>query len=134
NGRTSDWCIGIVVGGGQLGRMMVQAAVWLGVEMITLDKEHSPASQVSNPISIDSQHAPEFKHQIGSFNSVEDIEKLSKLVDIITIEIEHVNVAILKTLLKNHQLGRSKKNPIKIYPHPDVIEIIQDKYRQKLFL
>jgi len=131
--RMAEQVIG-VLGGGQLGRMMVQAAVRLGIPMITLDKEHSPASQVSNPISIDSQHATEFKHQIGSFNSVEDIEKLSKLVDIITIEIEHVNVSILKTLLKNQQLGRSKKNPIKIYPHPDVIEIIQDKYKQKLFL
>ncbi|KNZ49909.1 hypothetical protein VP01_4706g2 [Puccinia sorghi] len=124
---------GIFVGGGQLGRIMVQAVVWLGVEMITLGKEHSPALQVSNPISIDSKHALDFKHQIGSFNSVEDIEKLSKLVEIITIKIKHVNVDILKTLLKNHQLGRSKKNPNKIYPHPDVIEIIQDKYRQNIF-
>ncbi|KAI7938042.1 hypothetical protein MJO28_014962 [Puccinia striiformis f. sp. tritici] len=123
-----------VIGGGQLGRMMVQAAVRLGIPIITLDKEHSPASQVSNPRSIDSQHPTDLNHQIGSFNSVDDIEKLSKLVDVLTIEIEHVNVAILKSLLKNQQLGRSGINPIKIYPHPEVIEIIQDKFKQKRFL
>ncbi|WAQ92025.1 hypothetical protein PtA15_15A419 [Puccinia triticina] len=129
----SDQVIG-VLGGGQLGRMMVQAAVRLGVPIITLDNEHSPASQVSNPRSIDSQHSADLNHQVGSFNSMEDIERLSKLVDILTIEIEHVNVSILKRLLKNQQLGRSKTNPIKIYPHPEVIEIIQDKFKQKQFL
>ncbi|KAA1086613.1 phosphoribosylaminoimidazole carboxylase ade2 [Puccinia graminis f. sp. tritici] len=129
----ADQVIG-VLGGGQLGRMMVQAAVRLGIPIITVDKEHSPASQVSNPRSIDSQHPVDLNHQIGSFNSVADIEKLSQMVDILTIEIEHVNVSILKTLLKNQQLGRSKTNPIKIYPHPEVIEIIQDKFKQKLFL
>jgi phosphoribosylaminoimidazole carboxylase len=114
--------------------MMVQAAVRLGIPIITLDKEHSPASQVSNPRSIHSQHPADLNHQIGSFNSVQDIENLSTLVDILTIEIEHVNVAILKTLLQSQKLGRSQKTPIKIFPHPEVIEIIQDKFNQKRFL
>lgn len=125
-----------VLGGGQLGRMMVQAAVRLGIPIITLDKENSPASQVSNPPAIDAKHRSDFNHKIGSFNSIQDIEKLSQLVDILTIEIEHVNVSILKSILTRNQDSSSSDitHQVKIFPHPEVIEIIQDKFKQKKYL
>lgn len=122
-----------VLGGGQLGRMMAQAASKLSIPLITLDSKNSPASQVINPATSHPNLEPILDHQIGSFNNPNDILTFSKSVDILTIEIEHVNVEILKTLQNDPQGGRSKKG-LKIYPSPEVIEIIQDKFKQKEFL
>ena len=44
--------------------------------------------------------------------------------DIITIEIENVNTAALKELAKQGK---------KVFPQPDIIELIQDKRTQKIF-
>ncbi|EGG13087.1 uncharacterized protein MELLADRAFT_114877 [Melampsora larici-populina 98AG31] len=122
-----------VLGGGQLGRMMAQAASKLSIPLITLDSKNSPASQVINPTASHPNLEPILDHQIGSFNNPNDISTFSKSVDILTIEIEHVNVEILKTLQNDLKGGRTK-NGLKIYPSPEVIEIIQDKFKQKEFL
>ncbi|KAH9819124.1 AIR carboxylase-domain-containing protein [Melampsora americana] len=122
-----------VLGGGQLGRMMAQAASKLSIPLITLDSKNSPASQVINPTASHPNLSPILDHQIGSFNNSNDILTFSQSVDILTIEIEHVNVSILKTLQNDPRGGRSKTG-LKIYPSPEVIEIIQDKFKQKQFL
>lgn len=103
-----------ILGGGQLGRMLVEAANRLNVNTVILDAPNSPAKQISNST----------EHIDGSFTNPEDIKKLAAKCDVLTIEIEHVDVPTLKTL--------TSINPnLKIYPSPETIELIQDKYIQK---
>ncbi len=102
-----------IVGGGQLGRMLTQAAVKLDFKVVVLNSsDNSPASQVG---------AQEI---IGDLYDQTALEHLAKVTDLITIEIEHLNADALKIIAKN-------KN---IFPRPEVIKLIQDKYNQKIFL
>jgi len=99
-----------VLGSGQLGRMLAEAANNLNIKLISLDKgKYAPTKQV-----IDHDD-----HIDGSFKEAKDIVALSKLCNVLTIEIEHVDAEILKQL------------DIPVEPNPDTISIIQDKYRQK---
>ncbi|RHZ84805.1 hypothetical protein Glove_74g22 [Diversispora epigaea] len=108
-----------VLGGGQLGRMLVEAASRLNINVIILDKpSDSPAKQIQATRS----------HIQGDFKDPNKIKELAQKVDILTIEIEHVNVDILETLSKE------KKEKIVICPSPTTIRLIQDKYIQKLHL
>lgn len=103
-----------ILGGGQLGRMIVEAAHRLNVTTIILDAPNSPAKQI-NALT---------EHVDGSFANPEDIEKIASKCDVLTVEIEHVDVSTLKSL--------QAKNPkLRIYPAPETIELIQDKYTQK---
>ena len=60
----------------------------------------------------------------GDFNNYEDVYNFGKKVDIITIEIEHVNVEALYKL---------EKEGVDVYPSPSNIELIQNKGVQKDF-
>lgn len=103
-----------VIGGGQLGRMLQQPASRLGIELIFLDPDvDSPAKQI----------CASSKHVAGRVSDEESILKLAEKCDVLTIEIEHVNTAALKRI---KQEGR-----VKIFPDPDNIELIKDKFRQK---
>lgn len=106
-----------ILGGGQLGRMLVEEANRLNIKTIILDAENSPAKQISNST----------EHLTGSFKSSEDIELLASKCDVLTIEIEHVDVATLEKV--------SEKYPnLQIHPSPKTIGLIKDKYLQKLHL
>lgn len=106
-----------ILGGGQLGRMIVEAAHRLNIKTIILDAEKSPAKQIN---ALDD-------HVDGSFTNYESIVKLAEKSDILTVEIEHVDVdALIK-------VKESFPN-IEIYPLPETIKLIQDKYLQKLHL
>lgn len=106
-----------ILGGGQLGRMIVEAAHRLNIKTIILDAENSPAKQIN---ALDD-------HVDGSFTNYESIVKLAEKSDILTVEIEHVDVdALIK-------VKESFPN-IEIYPLPETIKLIQDKYLQKLHL
>ena len=94
--------------------MLVEAANRLNVNTVILDAPNSPAKQISNST----------EHIDGSFTNPEDIKKLAAKCDVLTIEIEHVDVPTLKTLT-------SINSNLKIYPSPETIELIQDKYIQK---
>lgn len=74
-----DRTIGLL-GGGQLGQMLCEAANPLGIKVIILDAENSPAKQVNARSS----------HIDGSFIDAEKIRELARKVDILTVEIEHV--------------------------------------------
>ncbi|KAJ3392568.1 phosphoribosylaminoimidazole carboxylase ade2 [Chytriomyces hyalinus] len=108
-----------ILGGGQLGRMLVEAANRLNIKTSVLDIEGNPASQVSGHHSIDS-------HVIGSFQDPALIEQLARKCDILTVEIEHVDTAGLDAVLE--------KKFVAVHPLPSTIRIIQDKYKQKLHL
>jgi 5-(carboxyamino)imidazole ribonucleotide synthase len=62
-------------------------------------------------------------HQ-GKLTDFDTVMKVGHKCDILTIEIENVNTAALKALAKEGK---------KVYPQPDVIELIQDKRSQKIF-
>lgn len=103
-----------ILGGGQLGRMIVEAANRLNIKTVILEKgESGPAKQIN----------ANNEHIDGSFNNIDDIRKLADNCDILTIEIEHVDTDALKTI--------QRETGVKIYPSPETIEIIKDKYRQK---
>ncbi|QLG72084.1 hypothetical protein HG535_0C04380 [Zygotorulaspora mrakii] len=106
-----------ILGGGQLGRMIVEAANRLNVKTVILDAPGSPAKQI-NSVS---------QHINGSFSNPEDIEKIAAKCDVLTVEIEHVDVPTLKKMQKKHP-------HLKIYPSPETIELIQDKFLQKQHL
>lgn len=102
-----------ILGGGQLGRMIVEAAHRLNIKTIILDAPNSPAKQIN---ALD-------EHVNGSFSDAKSIMELARKCDILTVEIEHVDA---------HALQEAKnKYGIEIYPLPETIKMIQDKYSQK---
>jgi 5-(carboxyamino)imidazole ribonucleotide synthase len=102
-----------VLGGGQLGKMLAQAASPMGIQLYILDKDRNfPAGQV----------APHFTE--GDFNDYGDVMAFGADKDIITIEIEAVNTDALVDLEK---MGK------KVFPQPSIVSLIKDKGKQKLF-
>lgn len=111
-------------GGGQLGRMLAASASLLNVRVVILDRgENSPAKQVVAPSESNLAHLD------GSFTDPEKIRELAKKVDVLTVEIEHVDAPTLERLL-----SASNERNLVVHPSPSTIETIQDKYRQKKHL
>ena len=106
-----------ILGGGQLGRMLVEAANRLNVKTVVLDAENSPAMQVSNSTD----------HIVGSYSNPDDIRALAEKCNVLTIETEHVDVDVLKKLQWERSL-------LKILPDPKTISLVQDKFLQKRHL
>jgi 5-(carboxyamino)imidazole ribonucleotide synthase len=103
-----------ILGGGQLGAMLLRYAIDFGLDVSVLDKDpKAPCSRYSSSFTV------------GDPMKYEDVISFGRQLDIITIEKEAVNVEALRTLGK---MG------VKIYPSPDTLEIIQDKFLQKQFL
>ncbi|KDQ62329.1 hypothetical protein JAAARDRAFT_30227 [Jaapia argillacea MUCL 33604] len=111
-----------VLGGGQLGRMLGAAASLLNVKVVILDVgDNAPAKQVI------SHHATStLSHIDGSFTDPDKIRELASQVDILTVEIEHVDVNVLEEVQKSRGLA--------VHPGPSTIRIIQDKFLQKKHL
>lgn len=111
-GFTTNINIG-VLGGGQLGRMLQQKALDFGLDLAFIDPDsNAPCKHIS---------ARFFK---GDFKDYQTVYDFGKNREIITIEIEHVNVKALEQL---------EYEGVKVYPQPRCIKIIQDKGLQKLF-
>ncbi|KAF9973516.1 phosphoribosylaminoimidazole carboxylase ade2 [Actinomortierella ambigua] len=105
-----------ILGGGQLGRMAQEAASRLNISLTILDQpEDAPAKQI-NAMQ---------PHIHGAFTDPVKIRELADKVDVITVEIEHVDTTVLAELEK---LGKP------IHPTPHTIALIQDKYSQKQHL
>ncbi|CAM9017755.1 unnamed protein product [Wickerhamomyces anomalus] len=105
-----------ILGGGQLGRMLVEAAHRLNIKTVILDAPNSPAKQIN---ALD-------EHVDGSFADAEGIAKLAAKCDVLTVEIEHVDADALERI--------AKSSNVKVFPLPQTIKLIQDKYLQKLHL
>lgn len=102
-----------ILGGGQLGLMLLQAAVDWNLDIHVLDPDaDAPCKKI----------APHF--QQGSLQDFQTVYEFGKDLDIITIEIEKVNVEALEALEKEGK---------QVYPQPSVIRQIQDKRVQKQF-
>ena len=102
-----------VLGGGQLGRMMIQNAINLNLPICCLDPDpNAPCKHIATEFTL------------GSLNDFDTVYAFGQDKDVITIEIENVNVAALKKLQSEGK---------KVFPQPEVIALIQDKGLQKLF-
>ncbi|KAF8067469.1 phosphoribosylaminoimidazole carboxylase [Lyophyllum atratum] len=100
----TDRIIGIL-GGGQLGRMLAASASLLGVRVVILDVgENAPAKQVIAPIS------SKLAHIDGSFADPERIRELADKVDVLTVEIEHVDVKTLEDIQRTPHKFRQKEH------------------------
>lgn len=107
-----DFKLGIL-GGGQLGRMFIQEAINLDVKVSILDPDaNAPCSTLS----------AEFEQ--GSLHDFDTVYAFGKDKDILTIEIEHVNVDALEKL---------ESEGVKVYPQPHILRTVQDKGLQKAF-
>ncbi|KAJ3702269.1 hypothetical protein LUZ61_005974 [Rhynchospora tenuis] len=108
----SETIIG-VLGGGQLGRMLCQAASKMALKIVILDPmENCPASSLS------------YQHVVGNFKDGDAVCEFAKRCGVLTVEIEHVDAI---TLEKLEQQG------IDCQPKASTIRIIQDKYSQKVY-
>ncbi|KAJ1961218.1 phosphoribosylaminoimidazole carboxylase ade2 [Dipsacomyces acuminosporus] len=106
-----------ILGGGQLGRMFIEAASRMNVQVRALDPtKESPAKQISNFT----------KHIDEPFTSSSAIKQLAEACDVLTVEIEHVNC---DELAKVEEL-----NLAKVRPSSSTVRLIQDKYLQKVYL
>lgn len=102
-----------ILGGGQLGRMLIRETINLDVDVHVLDPDpEAPCRHICHSFTL------------GSFNDFDAVMAFGQQVDIITIEIEHVNVDALEELE-----AKGKK----VFPQPGVIRLIQDKGAQKEF-
>ena len=102
-----------VIGGGQLGRMLVQSAINYNLDISVIDPDpNAPCAHLVENFTI------------GKLTDEEVIYEWGKSFDLVTIEIENVSVLALKRL---------EKEGIKVHPQPEIIELIRDKRKQKTF-
>jgi 5-(carboxyamino)imidazole ribonucleotide synthase len=109
---TSNLKLGIIAGG-QLGKMLIQeASKWDIITYILDSNEDCPAGKIAS-------------HFIqGSNVDFDSVYHFGKLVDLLTFELENVNIEALKKL---------KSEGHRIVPDPEILELIQDKGLQKRF-
>jgi 5-(carboxyamino)imidazole ribonucleotide synthase len=101
-----------ILGGGQLGRMLIQSGIDLNLNFKVLDPDsHAPCSQLAD-------------FTCGKLTDYQTVWDFGQSCDLITIEIENVNTQALSDLAK---AGK------KVFPQPAIIELIQDKRKQKEF-
>lgn len=104
-----------IIGGGQLGRMLIQSGMSYPIDFhVYTDSHDFSCKNFCKTFSF------------GDLNDYQKIIEFGKDCDIITIEIENVNVSALKTLQQKY-----KKI---VYPDPDTLAIIKDRRLQKQFL
>ncbi|TVY75764.1 phosphoribosylaminoimidazole carboxylase [Lachnellula suecica] len=111
-----------LLGGGQLGQMLCEAANPLGIQVVILDAPASPAKQVNAKVP----------HIDGSFVDPEKIRELARQVDILTVEIEHVDTKVLEEIAEQGvKMEDGKMKRVQVHPSWKTIRVIQDKFVQK---
>lgn len=109
---TGAYKVGIL-GGGQLGQMMIQAGISYNIAFHILDPSaEAPCRNLCE------------RFVRGDFNDYDTVYQFGQQVDLLTIEIEHVNVDALEKLESE---GKA------VYPSPKMLRIIKDKGLQKQF-
>jgi 5-(carboxyamino)imidazole ribonucleotide synthase len=102
-----------VLGGGQLGRMLIQEAVNYDVFIHCLDPDaQAPCVDLANSFTI------------GSLTDFETVYNFGQDKDVLTVEIEHVNIEALDKLVSEGK---------KVFPQPHILKMVQDKGLQKQF-
>ncbi|TLY34237.1 MAG: 5-(carboxyamino)imidazole ribonucleotide synthase [Nitrospirae bacterium] len=101
-----------ILGGGQLGRMLVLAGYPLGLKFRVLDPSpDAPARELAD-------------HVIGSYEDPNALERFARNLHVVTYEFENVPVSSVKLLARQ----------IPVYPPPDALEVSQDRFVEKTFL
>ncbi|REG84069.1 5-(carboxyamino)imidazole ribonucleotide synthase [Algoriphagus antarcticus] len=102
-----------VLGGGQLGRMLIQSAINYNQDVHILDPDpNAPCKDLCQ------------RFTVGSLKDYNTVYAFGHGCDVITVEIESVNTEALE------QLQREGK---KVYPQPHILSLIKDKRKQKRF-
>lgn len=109
---TSSLKLGVIAGG-QLGKMLIQEASRWDISSYVLDPDEGcSARNVANV------------YVKGDFRDFDDVYAFGKQVDILTYELEDINIEALQKL---------KSEGLKVLPDPDTLALIQDKGLQKEF-
>lgn len=102
-----------ILGGGQLGRMLIQEAISYDIHVHIMENDNNaPSSKIATSFTK------------GNITNYDDVMAFGKNMDVLTVEIENVNIEALYQL---------EKDGVKVYPQPRVLEIIKDKGTQKKF-
>ena len=109
---SSNFTLGIL-GGGQLGKMLLHVTSRLNIKTNILDPNNdSPCKNLCNDFSQ------------GNLMDFDSVYNFGKYCDLVTYEIEHVNIEALEKL---------ELEGIKVFPSSNTLKIIQDKSKQKQF-
>ena len=109
---SSNFTLGII-GGGQLGKMLLQVTSRLSIKTNILDpSKDSPCKNLCN------------EFEIGNLMDFDSVYQFGKKCDLVTFEIEHVNIEALEKL---------ESEGTKVYPSSKTLKIIQNKNLQKQF-
>jgi len=101
-----------ILGGGQLGKMLCQAASNWSLNTKVMDQKNFPAETIATD------------YIVGDIQNENDVLRFGRSVDVLTIEIEHVNIDALFQL---------EIEGIEIHPKPSALKLIKDKGLQKQF-
>lgn len=102
-----------ILGGGQLGRMLIQEAIGYDIHVHIMENDdEAPSSKMATSFT---------KGDITNYN---DVLSFGKNLNVLTVEIENVNIEALYEL---------ENQGVKVFPQPRVLEIIKDKGTQKQF-
>jgi 5-(carboxyamino)imidazole ribonucleotide synthase len=102
-----------VLGGGQLGRMLIQSAINYNQDIHILDPDpNAPCKDIAQQFTV------------GSLKDYAAVVAFGQHCDVITVEIEAVNTEALQKLADEGK---------KVYPQPHLLALIQDKRKQKQF-
>jgi len=102
-----------ILGGGQLGRMLIQACTNFNIHTTVMDRDAgAPCAEVASAF------------QSGDITDFDTVYQFGKSMDMLTIEIENVNV---------EALARLEAEGVTVYPQPAILNIIKDKRTQKQF-
>ncbi len=102
-----------ILGGGQLGRMLIQAAINYNQDIHILDPDpNAPCRDIAQAFAV------------GSLRDFDTVYAFGKNCDVITVEIEAVNTDALQKLAEEGK---------KVFPQPHILRLIQDKREQKQF-
>ena len=111
--HTSPTLILGILGGGQLGRMLIQSAINYNQDIHILDPDpNAPCKDIAQ------------RFQVGSLKDFDTVYAFGKDCDVITVEIEAVNTEALQKLAEEGK---------KVFPQPHILKLIQDKREQKQF-
>lgn len=109
---SSNFTLG-VLGGGQLGKMLLAETHKFDINTAILDSsKNAPCAEICN------------RFEIGDLLDYDAVYNFGKTVDLLTIEIENVNIDALEQL---------EKEGLPIFPKPENLRVIQSKARQKHF-
>lgn len=112
NWNSKEFKIG-VLGGGQLGRMLIQEAINLNLHIHIMDPDqNAPCASIAQTFTC------------AALTDFDSVIEFGKDKNLITVEIENVNIEALEAL---------EKKGVQVYPQPHVLKIIKDKGTQKQF-